>query len=224
MPSAKELLQRLNPTRLRAAKWAISGSTVALALGAGAARLFMPVDLFEKGKLDTGSAGLNMATDLYFWATGGLPHINTPSMWDSLVNTYQTLTANQKMSAASVIAPFSTAGAVGMGSISAVIAGLVIRGGAMRKLSAAAIAGTFGGLFGAYKGAQFGLGIGRIASQIHKEMRGMQPAVVDKRAFSGGPGFRTWAKLPGRPMPVGHLGASGDLVLAMHRTRHRSMF
>jgi len=223
MPGAKELLQRFRSNAI-ALTLAGAGGAVLVGLGLGAALRKTPVGLFEAGGLDTGSAGLNMATDLYFWIQGGLPHINTPSIWDSLVNTYGALTSSQKISAAQVISPFSKAGFIGMGTISAVAAGLIIRGGPMRKLASAAVAGLVGGVFGAYKGAQLGLGVSKIASQIHKEIRNLNPSAVDRRAFGGGAGYRTWAKLPGRSMPVGHLGATGDLVLAMHRTRHRSMF
>lgn len=73
---------------------------------------------------------------------------------------------------------------------------------------------TAGGL-----GAMSALGVGRGAMEVGRSMTPIP--TIGKSAQSGGPGYNVWGSPRRGPMQSNNLGATGDLTLAMHKTRHR---
>ncbi len=75
---------------------------------------------------------------------------------------------------------------------------------------------TAGGL-----GAMTAYGIGRGAYDVGRSMVPIAP--MNKAAPAGqGPGYNVWGSPRRGPMRSDNIGANGDLVLALHKTRHRT--
>jgi len=63
-------------------------------------------------------------------------------------------------------------------------------------------------------------GIGRGAYDVGRSMVPIAP--MNKAAPQGqGPGYNVWGSPRRGPMPANNLGATGDLALALHKSRHK---
>jgi hypothetical protein len=189
-----------------------------------AASYALPADFYSESGLDMGDTLSNVTANLM--TLGGMPGISATSALDRTVSSISQLAQTPGVGAA-VVAPTATGAAIGgmLGSIAA-MAMTAGRKNISSKSKMIQIGATslLGALVGGRSAFKLSNNITEMAANIHRGLWQLEPQMNDNRAFGSGSGFRSWAKLPGRSMPVGHLGATGDLVLAMHRTRHRSMF
>lgn len=121
----------------------------------------------------------------------------------------------------------STAG----GLLGAVLGATREARGLKRGFRAAASGAFRSGFLGAAAGtvaavslaSSFVSAVGNFSQGFLSKIAGIQRKPLQPRGKGNGPGFRSWAKFPGSRMPVGHLGATGDLVFAMNKIRNKSM-
>ncbi|MGD9697445.1 hypothetical protein [Acinetobacter sp.] len=188
-----------------------------VAITAGLVRLAAPVDIYGKGGIDTGDNLTNFALNMHnAWpgTTPFMPQVSSESMFTSLWNSFGDLRGVGGM----VTTPMVTGGIVG-----ATLGGVIGAAGG-KSFKGFAAASAIGGVFGAWQGYKVARGVTGTMASIHREINQLQPERADLRASGAGPGYQSWYKGTGKPMPVGHLGSSGDLVFAMHKTRNKSMF
>lgn len=185
-----------------------------------------PVSLMGGGNLDAGEFTTNALMDLYFATqpSSAIPGTSRPSVGQALAGGVRALitpSAEGEASPLGLIAPVAATGAVTGGLT---FGGLATAFGRGRSLGSSLLVAGIGAAVGGYQATKLSWGLAKVASGIHKNIIGFDAKKEDRRGYGGGSGYRTWAKSPGQSMPVGHLGATGDLVFAMHKVRNKSMF
>ena len=209
-----------------------SSRTVGLALGGFAAAglvstLATPIDMFGKGRLDTGNGFNNFAANVAYGAgrltgTWSIPGMSSSSTAAGIAGAASDM-FNGKPSIAGFFGTVVGGSAAGGAMVGAGLTALLGRRSGF-KLGRIMAGGVVGGAVGFYQSARLMRGVSNVASRFHKQIRGLDPMQQDHRAFGGGSGYMSWHKPRQGRMPVGHLGATGDLVHAMHKTRHQSTF
>jgi len=139
------------------------------------------------------------------------------SPWDAIKQSASYMTSSKD---AALLRKGTRAGAVTGGVIGAA-AGLFF-GKGTRGWSAV-IGGLIGAAAGGYQGSKLVLGMSKAVNDVVRTYHGLNNTMTDRTKVGGGQGYRTWMKRPGGRMYPGHLGASGNLALASHRVRNRSM-
>jgi len=222
--SMKNAIQEMSANASTMAKVAL-GATGVAAVGAVTARMLTPTDIYGPGSgLTTGDFLTDTMMNIHH-LNHEMPHVNRPPLYENTWSTIRTVFGGSPdgttPNPAGVLGKAALTGA-GVGAFGAGTLGTII---ARKNRAAGALMGSaMGALIGGYYGTKIAYNTAKIASTIHRDLNRMNPYITDNRAFGGGSGVRNWAKRPGGRMPAGHLGATGDLVHAMHKTRHRSMF
>jgi len=228
--NTKSLFNSVKSSKLMttASKYPALAIAGAAGISLGVARLAMPVDIFTPDRMDTGSnLGNAVANIAHPLGMIDLPRVSSKSLGSELYRSLSSFVVGDKSSSD----VYGTA--IGLGTIIGAAAGLATtlligakRGFGPTKMSAfgkLALGTTIGagaGMFGSAKAVSM---TADVASKMHKQIHGLNQPKMDNRASGSGAGYRSWYKSPNGPMPVGHLGATGDLVLSMHKIRNQSI-
>lgn len=109
-----------------------------------------------------------------------------------------------------------------IGATTGILTGMAVFA-ATRKPGAAFAGAIAGGVGGSTLGFRLAAGVVKTLGEISKAYYGVGSPTMDNRAYGGGKGYRTWYKKPGGSLSPGHMGADGNLPLALHKIRNRSV-
>lgn len=200
------------------------------AAGAGTAAYYGAGQVFPRMYTPRGERPLTFGQEAVLQMAGGLPGLTTRSPIQSFVQTAQAVTSVPitNVATTTLATSMGIAGGFAGGKLAMGLLSSVKTASKFARVGGPISGAVLGAGAGVYMGTKTGIDLGRrfygTLSTSIRESLGIRAGRPYKARMKAGTGVRNWTTPSiGRRMKPNHASADGALVLAMHRTRGKSL-